>query len=170
METGVAAYTTPQEAYAQAMEQLDVYTRLADENPRFALVREQKDLDTVLATWKEDAPEEKRQIGLVVLMEGADPILRPQDLEHWYERGLRIVGPSWLAGTRYAGGDASGGPVTDEGLRLLRVMLDFNMVLDVSHLSEQACLQAIDRYEGHVIASHSNPRSSSPATGRIGRR
>jgi membrane dipeptidase len=158
METGVAAYTTPQEAYAQAMEQLDVYTRLADENPRFVLVREQKDLDTVLATWKEDAPEEKRQIGLVILMEGADPILGPQDLERWYERGLRIVGPSWLAGTRYAGGDASGGPLTDEGIRLLRVMLDFNMVLDVSHLSEPACLQAIDRYEGHVIASHSNPR------------
>jgi membrane dipeptidase len=37
-------------------------------------------------------------------------------------------------------------------------MADFNMVLDVSHLSEQSCLQAIDRYDGPVIASHSNPR------------
>ena len=157
-QTGVAAYVTPQEAYTQAMEQLDVYTRLADENPRFALVREQKELDAVLATWKDGVSEEKRQIGLVILMEGADPILRPQDLESWYERGLRIVGPSWLAGTRYAGGDASGGPLTDEGIKLLRVMMDFNLVLDVSHLSEPACLQAIDRYEGPVIASHSNPR------------
>jgi membrane dipeptidase len=157
-ETGVAAYTMPQEAYDQAMEQLDVYYRLADENPCFALVRDQKELDAVLATWKEGASEEKRQIGLVVLMEGADPIIRPQDLERWYERGLRIVGPSWLAGTRYAGGDASGGPLTDEGIQLLRMMMDFNAVLDVSHLSEQACLQAIDRYDGPVIASHSNPR------------
>jgi membrane dipeptidase len=157
-ETGVAAYTTPQEAYAQAMEQLDVYSRLADENPHVALVREQKELDAVLATWKDGAPEEKRQIGLVVLMEGADPVVRPQDLEAWYERGLRIVGPAWLAGTRYAGGDASGGPLTDEGIRLLRTMLDFNLALDVSHLAEQACLQAIDRYDGAVIASHSNPR------------
>ena len=165
-ETGVAAYTTPQEANAQAMEQLDVYGRLADENPRFALVRDQKELDAVLApgksqecaTWKDGVPEEKRQIGLVVLMEGADPIIRPQDLERWYERGLRIVGPSWLAGTRYAGGDASGGPLTDDGIQLLRMMMDFNLVLDVSHLSEQACLQAIDRYDGPVIASHANPR------------
>jgi len=154
----VAAYTTPQEASAQAMEQLDVYQRLADDNPRFALVREQKELEAVLASWKDGAPEEKRQIGLVILMEGADPIVKPQDLEAWYERGLRVVGPSWLAGTRYAGGDSSGGPLTDEGIRLLRVMQDFNVVLDVSHLSEQACLQAIDRYDGPVIASHSNPR------------
>ncbi len=157
-ETGIAAYTTPQEADAQAMEQLDVYGRLADENPRFTLVRDQKELEAVLATWKDGAPEEKRQIGLVVLMEGADPIIRPQDLERWYERGLRIVGPAWLAGTRYAGGDASGGPLTDDGIQLLRTMMDFNLVLDVSHLSEQACLQAMDRYDGPVIASHSNPR------------
>jgi membrane dipeptidase len=136
-----------------------VYTRLADENPRFALVREQKELAAVLATWKEGALEEKRQIGLVVLMEGADPIIRPQDVEVWYKRGLRIIGPAWLAGTRYAGGNASGGPLTDEGIQLLRMMMDFNLVLDVSHLSEQACLQAIDRYDGAVIASHSNPRT-----------
>ena len=155
-------YTTPHEAYAQAMQQLDLYTRLADENPRFALVRTKRELNAVLATWKDDAPEEKRQIGLVMLMEGADPIVKPRDVERWYERGLRIVGPAWLAGTRYAGGNAAPGPLTDEGVRLLRAMLDFNLVLDVSHLSDQACLQALDRYDGPVIASHSNPRSLVP--------
>ena len=152
-------YTTPQEACDQGMRQLDVYYRLADENPRFALVRDHKELAAVLATWKDGAPPEKRQVGLVVLMEGADPIVKPQDLERWYERGLRIVGPAWVAGTRYAGGNASGGPLTDDGIQLLRMMMDFNMVLDVSHLAEQACLQAIDRYDGPVIASHSNPRA-----------
>ena len=167
MENSAVAYTTPQEAYAQAMDQLDVYTRLADENPRFALVREQKELDAVLATWKAGAPKDKRQIGLVILMEGADPIVRPQDVETWYGRGLRIVGPSWLAGTRYAGGDASGGPLTDDGNRLLHVMMDFNLILDVSHLSDQACLQALDRYEGAVIASHSNPRKLVPGNRQL---
>ncbi len=161
------AYTTPQEAYAQAMQQLDLYARLADENPRFALVRTQRELDAVLATWKDDAPEEKRQIGLVMLMEGADPIVRPQDVERWYGRGLRAVGPAWLAGTRYAGGNAAPGPLTDEGVRLLRAMLDFNLVLDVSHLSDQACLQALDRYDGPVIASHSNPRSMVPGARQL---
>jgi membrane dipeptidase len=156
------AYTTPHEAYAQAVKQLDVYARLADESPHFALVRTERELNAVLATWKDDAPEEKRQIGLVMLMEGADSIVKPRDVERWYERGLRIVGPAWLAGTRYAGGNDAPGPLTDEGIRLLRAMLDFNLVLDVSHLSDQACLQALDRYDGPVIASHSNPRSLVP--------
>jgi membrane dipeptidase len=150
------------------MQQLDYYHRLADENPRFALVRTQHELDGVLSTWKDDAPaeesslEDRRQVGLVVLMEGADPIIKPQDVERWYERGLRIVGPAWLAGTRYAGGNSSPGPLTEEGVRLLRTMLSLNMILDVSHLSDQACLQALDRYDGPVIASHSNPRSLVP--------
>jgi membrane dipeptidase len=158
------AYTTPQEAFAQGMRQLDLYSRLADENPRFALVRTQRELDAALATWKDDAPdaERKRQVGLTILMEGADPIVKPQDIERWYEHGLRIVGPAWLAGTRYAGGNESPGPLTDEGVRLLRAMLDFNMILDVSHLCDQACLQALDRYDGTVIASHSNPRTLTP--------
>lgn len=157
-----SAYTTPQEAFIQGMQQLDLYYRLADENPHFALVRTQRELDGVLATWKEGAPEDKRQIGLVILMEGADPIVRPQDVERWHERGLRIVGPAWLAGTRYAGGDSAPGPLTDEGKRLLRTMLDFNMILDVSHLSDRACLEALGRYDGPVIASHSNPRALVP--------
>ena len=158
------AYATPQDADAQAMQQLDVYQRLVDENPRFALVRTQRELDTVLATWNDDAPdaERKRQIGLVMLMEGADPIVKPQDIGRWYERGLRIVGPAWVAGTRYAGGNGAPGPLTDEGVQLLRMMKDFNLVLDVSHLSDQACLEALDRYDGPVIASHSNPRSLVP--------
>ncbi len=162
VDEGAPAYTTPQEAYRQAMEQLDVYWRLADENPRFALVREQKALDAVLATWQAGAPKDQRQIGLVVLMEGADPIVKPQDMEGWYERGVRIIGLAWLAGTRYAGGDSSGGPLTPEGVRLLRTMMNFNLILDVSHLSDQSCLQAIDRYDGPVIASHSNPRKLAP--------
>jgi membrane dipeptidase len=160
-------YTAPQEAYDQAMRQLDLYHRFADENPRLTLVRDQKELDAVLGTWKPDAPDDKRQVGLVVLMEGADPIIKPQDIERWYERGLRIVGLAWLAGTRYAGGDASGGPLTEDGIQLLKAMLDFNMVLDVSHLAEQACLQALDRYDGPVIASHSNPRRLAPGNRQL---
>jgi membrane dipeptidase len=50
---------------------------------------------------------------------------------------------------------------------LLRAMLDFNLVLDVSHLSDQACLQALDRYDGPVIASHSNPRSLVPGSRQL---
>src|SRR5690606_20183539 len=95
--------------------------------------------------------------GLVVLMENADPVLEPEQFEEWYERGVRIVGPAWQA-TRYAGGTGQPGPLTKLGFELLDIMAGLNVMLDLSHLAEQACLQAIDHYEDVIIASHSNPR------------
>lgn len=155
---GGLLYHTPQEAHRQAMQQLDAYHRLADENPRFRVIRTARDLDEALATWsKVKGEDDGRQIGLVVSMEGADPIVAPEQVELWYERGLRIVGLAWI-GTRYAGGTHEPGPLTDDGKRLLRVMSQFNLGLDLSHCAEQAFFQALDLYEGPVVASHSNPR------------
>lgn len=150
-------YATPAEAHQKALAQLDYYNRLADEEPRLRLVRNQSELDAVLATWAEDAPLEKRVQGLVILMEGADPIREPAEFAEWYERGVRIVGPAW-SGTRYAGGTGAPGGLTALGHELLEQMAGHNALLDLSHLAEQAYYEAIDRYEGPIIASHSNPR------------
>jgi membrane dipeptidase len=38
-------------------------------------------------------------------------------------------------------------------------MANFKAILDLSHLAEEACLQALDHYDGTIIASHSNPRT-----------
>ncbi|MCS6774294.1 MAG: dipeptidase, partial [Thermoflexales bacterium] len=60
--------------------------------------------------------------------------------------------------TRYAGGTWNGGRLTKLGRALLEVMAEFNVILDVSHLSHEALFEALDVFEGaHVIASHSNP-------------
>jgi membrane dipeptidase len=150
------AYETPEQAYRQAMHQMDYYHRLADENPRIRLIRTHKDLDEVLASWEPDREIDEHLLGIVILMEGADPILEPKQLEEWYERGLRIVGPAWRA-TRYSAGTGAPGKLTPLGHELLDVMGDLNMLLDTSHLAEGAFFEAIDRYPGPIIASHSNP-------------
>jgi membrane dipeptidase len=36
------------------------------------------------------------------------------------------------------------------------------MILDLTHMGEEGTFQAIDRYEGRIIASHSNARSLVP--------
>lgn len=151
------SYSTAEEAHQLASQQLDYYHRLADEDHRLKLVLNSTDLDAVLATWEPNVKTTERQQGLVVLMEGADPIIEPTQFELWHERGVRIVGPSWSA-TRYAGGTGVPGPLTSLGRELLDVMANFNTILDLSHLAEQACHEALDSYEGVVIASHSNPR------------
>jgi membrane dipeptidase len=42
-------------------------------------------------------------------------------------------------------------------------MQRFGLVLDVSHMSDEACRAALDSYDGPIIASHSNPRRIVPS-------
>jgi len=150
-------YTTPREAYELGLQQWDYYQRLADESNRIRLIRTEADLDAVLATWADGMETADHQQGFVLLMENADPILEPRQFEEWYQRGVRIVGPAWEA-TRYCGGTGYPGPLTPLGRELLEVMAGFNAILDLSHMAEQSFLESLDRYEGVIIASHSNPR------------
>ncbi len=150
-------YTTQREAYMLGMKQVDYYHRLADEDPRVRLILTRADLDAVLATWADDVPVTQRQQGLVILMEGADPILEPQQFEEWYARGVRLVGPAWST-TPYAAGNGKEGTLTKQGRVLLDVLASFSAILDISHLNENASHAALDTYEGGIIASHSNPR------------
>ena len=167
-EWDTQAYRNADEAYANAGKQLDIYRQLTDEHERFSLIRSQTDLENVLKSWEEwrrdqDNPDavDTRQIGIVPLMEGADPIRVPEEAEEWHERGLRIVGLSW-EDTRYAGGTHVPGPVTSDGMRLMEGMAALGMILDLSHLSEEAYIQAVERFDGVLIASHANPRRFLP--------
>jgi len=161
--SGPQVYSNAEEAYALAQKQVDVYQRLADEEEQIALVTSQDTLEEVLESWESDSPV----VGLVPLMEGADPIREPAEAELWFERGVRIVGLSWKAGTRYAGGDAAEGPLTDLGRELLNVMADLGMVLDVSHLAETSFFEAVGRFEGYVVATHANPRALVPGSRQL---
>ncbi|MGC9347281.1 MAG: dipeptidase [Anaerolineae bacterium] len=147
-------YRSPEEAHDQAVQQLDYYRRTADELDYVRLLETEDDLDEVLASWQTEAPV----VGLFVVMEGADPIQDPGELDWWVERGLRGVGLAWAAGTRYAGGNGQPGPLTDDGEALTRAMADYNLMLDISHLWEDAAATVLDRYPGPIVATHANPR------------
>jgi membrane dipeptidase len=149
-------YTTPQQAYALGLAQWDYYQRLFEAEPRLQAVTDIAELDAVLSAWQL-GHEAARKQGLVLLIENADVILEPRQFEEWYARGVRIVGPAWT-GTRYCGGTGAPGPLTSLGVELLDVMADLGAILDLSHMAEQAYFQALERYDGVVIASHSNPR------------
>jgi membrane dipeptidase len=96
-------------------------------------------------------------------MEGGDPILSPEDVAWWQSRDVRIVGPAWKA-TRYCGGTGQPGPLTQEGRALMRELSRAGMILDTSHMAGQSFWQALDIFEGTVIASHSNCRALAPAS------
>lgn len=134
--SGGPRYASPQEAEAQALEHLAVYRGWeADGHAR--IVTGRRSLDAHLERFAEDGVP-----GLIVLMEGADPIVAPEDLDAWWERGVRIVGLAW-GSTRYAGGTGSTGGLTAEGAELLGAMAARGVIHDVSHLSEEAFAEAV---------------------------
>ena len=97
------------------------------------------------------------QIGVIISMEGADPITRPDELREWVAQGLRLVGPAWKS-TLYCGGTGEPGPLTPSGYELLAEMQRLGVILDVSHMAEASFYNALDAYQGTIIASHSNCR------------
>lgn len=143
-------YDNAQEAHDQAMEQLAYYAQLAMD-PRVSIITSSVDLDRVV---RATAP----RVGLVILMEGADPIIEPARAEEWFEAGVRIVGPAWSQ-TRYSGGTRAPGPLTDLGRALMPQLERNGFILDASHMAEQSFFDALELFSGMVIASHSNCRA-----------
>ena len=160
-------------------QQLNYYRRLGDEHPdQFRLVSTQEDLRAVLDAWesqpavlppdrppREEDPEAApppepvtHPVGIVMSMEGLEGLSAPQELEAWWDQGVRLAGPVW-AGTRLCGGMYEPGPFTTEGLAVLDVMASLGFTLDLSHMTEESALQALDRYPGAIIASHANARA-----------
>jgi membrane dipeptidase len=154
--------------------QVDAYHRLTGDHPdKFRLVLRRSDLQEVLGAWKNAADIEPQEtpapesaesdqaikpglpVGLVILMEGAEGVRHPSELEEWWEMGVRIIGPAW-AGTRFCGGTRQPGPLTPEGYALLEGMASVGFGLDLSHMDEAAVMQALDAYPGTILASHAN--------------
>ena len=154
-------YKTFDEAHALYFEQLMTYHRMTDSAPdKFRLIRSARDLNTLLDHWKTPSPE-GHPVGMVVLMEGAEGIRSVSELEEWYERGVRLIGPAWV-GTRYCGGWREPGPLTDDGRKLLAAMADYNFTLDLSHMDEQSAIEALDIYRGPIVGTHGNCLSLLP--------
>ena len=144
-------YKNAEEAYEMAGQQLDWYHRQFDEG-QLQPVKSRGDLP---------AGPDAANISTIILLEGADPIRTPEDLPSFFQAGVRIVGLAWRQ-TRYAGGTGAPGPLTAEGIRLVKELDRFDIIHDASHLAEASFWQLLDLSPGKLIASHSNCRSIVP--------
>ncbi len=97
---------------------------------------------------------------LGVLIENADPIRSPDEMEWWVARGVVAVGLAWWTPSRYAGGNgASGVALTAVGRDMVQVMDHLGVIHDFSHLSQAAADELLATTEAPVMASHSNCRA-----------
>lgn len=151
-------YADTRQANQVYRSQVDVYKRLVDDHPeKFRLINTRKDLEEIRAHWGREN-ESEHPVGLVILMEGAEGVRAPAELEEWWALGVRLIGPAW-AGNRFCGGTREPGPLTREGFALLESMAAFGFSLDLSHMDEPAVLQALDFYTGQIVATHANAQA-----------
>lgn len=158
-EWDTICYRDSQQAYKQCQDQLNVYKRLAGENPQmFTIIDSSGGLRTHTSAWQKALADgtNKPPVGLIYLMEGCDAIRQPSEVEAWYQQGVRLFGLAWQA-TRYSGGTKEPGPLTPEGVELIHRMEDVGAMLDLSHMDELAVRQTFDQFGGSMFASHSNP-------------
>jgi len=151
-------FATPAGAYSSCWAQLGNY-HLLESAGELVRIRDRFALQEHWRRWMKREAGERLPIGIVLSVEGADPIRDPDDLEDWYAWGVRAIGPSHYGQGRYAAGTGTPGGLTGLGERLLDRMSTLGIALDVTHLADLAIDQALGRYVGPVWASHHNCRS-----------
>ena len=158
-------FHSPAQAYASAHGQLAWY-RAMEQLGELTLISSSAQLESHVQAWlaweESNATIAPPPIGVILGMESADPILEPQDLPYWRELGVRLIGPAHYGSGRYAGGTGVEDGLTERGRRLLVEMARHGVLLDLTHLSDAAFWQALEMYEGPVLASHNNCRALVP--------
>ena len=138
-------------AYARCMGEL-AYYRLMESRGVFRQVRNRAELDAHLADWEDDP--QSTPLGFVLSMEGADGIVGPEQVPEWWDEGLRVVSLCHYGVSSYAHGTQAPGGLTSRGRPMLEALQAAGMILDVSHLAEQAFWEALDIFNGPVLATH----------------
>lgn len=161
-------YGSPEQAFASTYGQL-AYYRALEQAGQARILRSAADLNAHFAQWEswetsslDGAAVPPPPLGFVISMEGADPILHPAQVDQWHADGLRLIGLSHYGTGRYAGGTSTEGGLTDLGRALLIEMEKLGMILDLTHTSDEAFWEALERFGGRVIASHQNCRALVP--------
>ena len=149
---------SPEQAWAQTQGQLAWYKAM-EEDRQMLMIRTKHDLDAHLALWANNEPNEQKPIGYLLSIEGADSLITVDHLEKAWDYGLRAVGPAHYGPGRYANGTDSSGKLNELGVALLRKMESLGMILDVTHLNDDAFWHALELYNGAVWASHNNCRA-----------
>jgi len=151
---------SPEIAWAQTQGQLAWY-RAMEEAGEMKQIVDFAGLMRHVALWSNDPPPDA-PIGYILSLEGADSILTPKHLERAYGQGLRALGPAHYGAGRYSPGTHLPGPLTPLGRELVVEMDRLGMILDATHLSDEAFWEALKLFKGPVWASHNNCRKLVP--------
>ena len=144
---------------ARARGQL-AYYRLLESQGKAKIITHADQITHLKSEWENS--NGKRQLGFIISMEGADPIVWPEQVYEWHELGLRQISLSHYGVSTYSHGTGTEGGLTNNGKSLLKEMGKTEIALDLTHLADKAFWEALDSFNGRVLASHNNCRKLVP--------
>jgi membrane dipeptidase len=151
----IPGWYSQEQAWAHTQGQLQWY-RAMEAAGEMKQVTGAASLSESLALWEN--PNEQTPVCYMLSLEGADSIISMKHLERAYGNGLRAIGPAHYGPGVYANGTDSSGRLNSGGVELLRTMEHLGMILDMTHLNDDAFWHALDIYKGSLWASHNNCR------------
>ena len=98
----------------------------------------------------------------ILALENGRPLLVAGALEHCARLGVRYVTLTHVATHEWcdaAGDDPRHGGLSDQGVKIVRELRRRGILVDVSHVSDDAVLYALEALRGPVVASHSSARA-----------
>jgi membrane dipeptidase len=155
----IQRYESMTAAYAASRGQLAYYQELVEQK-HLRWLKDAAALREHVAAWGKGG--DGQPLGFILSMEGADSVLNPEQVHEWWSAGLRIIGPAHYGVSPYAHGTGTEGGLFPPGKPLLREMEKVGMILDATHLADQSFDEALDVFNGAVLASHHNCRALVP--------
>ena len=160
--SALPGWHSPQQAWAMTQGQLAWYREM-EALGEMMQITDLTQLDNHLDLWNNnEVADATKPIGYILNLEGADSLVDISYLHRAYDYGLRALGLSHFGPGRYAPGTKKEGPLTSLGVELFKEMSSLNIILDVTHLTDEGFIQAMDLYQGPVWASHHNVRKIVP--------
>ncbi len=116
------------------------------------IVRGKSDIDKVIS---------EKKVGLIMTLEGGEPLEDIKNIESINELGIKAVSLTWsrdnsLACAHNTKNDTG---LSDKGKEIVRLLNKHKIMIDVSHASDKTIEDILFTSEAPVYASHSNARS-----------
>jgi len=151
-------WNSPEQAWAQTQAQLAWYKAM-EEAGEMVQINNIDSLEKHINLWNDESNIRQKPIGYILSLEGADSLITIEHVERAWNYGLREIGPAHYGEGRYANGTDGTGLMPQNGIVLLKEMERLNIILDATHLCDDAFWQALDNFNGHIWASHNNVRA-----------
>ena len=136
------------------------YYKALERQGEITFIRDTAQLDACVAAWETPAPD--TPVGLILSMESADSILGPDQVQSWWDDGLRSVSLTHFGANTWGHGTGTEGGLYADAYPLLDALRAAGVALDLSHAADLAFWQLLDYWDGPVHASHCMCRALVP--------